>query len=274
MIFNFRDTKDAKTLDGHEPSYFAPLSRVMPQKMPSGTDLNTCVKTGVYYFGGLATDYTNTPNDTAHNGVMIVNTFNENTTGMERTTQLYFSPNQNKFYFRTALGSVTEWKPWQEVFTTSGGTVATDGTTPLRLKNNTADCLFLQMQGKSGVLGYFAMNGVNKPTFITADSTPYDFLHTGNMASHVLPLTGGTIAAASASGLRIKNTAGTSEWLQLEGKDGILGRIGFDKVDNLMVTNGAVTKAYVVHHDGNSAKTVISNTAPSDTTALWIDTSA
>ncbi len=161
-------------------SNYAPLSRVVPQKMSSGTDLNTCVKTGVYYFGGLATDYTNTPNDSAHNGVMIVNTFNENATDMERIAQLYFSPNQNKFYFRTALGSVTAWKPWQEVFTTSGGTVATDGTTPLRLKNNTADYLFLQMQGKSGVLGYFAMNGVNKPVFITADSTVYDILHTGN----------------------------------------------------------------------------------------------
>ena len=62
----------------------------------------------------------------------------------------------------------------------TGGTVATDGTTPLRLKNNTADVLYLQMLGASGVLGYFAMNGKDKPSFISTTGAVSDILHTGN----------------------------------------------------------------------------------------------
>lgn len=64
-----------------------------------------------------------------------------------------------------------------------GGTVSADNTTPLRLKNNLGDNLYLQCLGSSGTLGFFGFIGKDRPVFIGSDAaTVRDLLHTGNSA--------------------------------------------------------------------------------------------
>ena len=292
---------NAKTLDGHNADYFAPLSLLNAQKMDVGTDLDNCTEVGIYFFDSYATNYLNTPSNTAHNGIMVVKRRSN-----IRIVQEYTSVNTGITYTRTYGGT---WRPWREVFTTdggnvngnvviysyeaenrlhylqnslrcvyqkvfdtggyelydktnskpiinstadgittfngtasgnlplSGGTVATDGTTPLKLKNNTGDALFLQMQGKSGVLGWFAMNGVNKPVFITADSTVYDFLHTGNKPT-------GTYTGNGSATARTINTGGIGRGMIVTG----------DGYYSLVTPSGAIYAYYGTNDSVKSLK--------------------
>jgi len=153
-----------------------------------------------------------------------------------------------------------------------GGTISTDGTTPISLKNNIADVLYLQCLGASGILGYFGFRGKDRPIFIKSDaSTVCDLLHTGNMTSHVLSLTGGTVTN-EITPLEIKTTnTGNQVRLKFSGASGTLGWLGYVGADNPVVFD-TVGVAKSLHHDGNSSKVHVGTSAP-DTSSVWIDTS-
>ena len=171
-----------------------------------------------------------------------------------------------------------------------GGTVATDGTTPLRLKNNSADALYLQMLGASGVLGYFAMNGKDKPSFISTTGAVSDILHTGNVASYALPIGGGvcygdiqvaaTNTGVNAGVLALSNYIGNSYFCNRHKTSGKFRQLFIaseefeTNTENALKYEASDMAAVTVHHDGNSAKVHIYPSAPSDTSALWVDTSA
>ena len=118
-----------------------------------------------------------------------------------------------------------------------------------------------------------------------------------------LPLNGGgKVSKTSALPFGIENTSGTTCYASFYGKDGVLGYLGFIEQDSpvfvtadqtvakrllhngnfseyaLPLAGGNVDSLTVsnktVHHDGNSAKVHIGTSAPSDTSSLWIDTSA
>ena len=143
---------NAKTLEGHRASYFAPLTMLAGQRMATGTDLNNCIDIGTYYFDSLATNYANVPNSTAHNGVMNVRKWDNN-----RIVQEYFSINTGVMYTRT--GSVDSWNPWKEVFTTNGGTIngritltASDNQPVFEINNNESQGWLI---ANSSYLGFY-----------------------------------------------------------------------------------------------------------------------
>lgn len=104
-------------------------------------------------------------------------------------------------------------------------------------------------------------------------------------ASGNLPLTGGRIPWVYVEGtnnvpMRVYNNGGVSNnvWVQYHGKDkAVLGRLGFDGLNNpCFYGESPMNKMIPLHHDGNSAKVHIGDTAPNDTTGnvLFINTSS
>ena len=99
-------------------------------------------------------------------------------------------------------------------------------------------------------------------------------LHTGNMSSHVLPLTGGTVKSDSTVPIRVNSTNTQGMTLIDFQRDGASqGYLGFSGADNPIFYSATKGNKSLLH-TGNSAKVHIGTSAPSDTSALWIDTSA
>ena len=100
------------------------------------------------------------------------------------------------------------------------------------------------------------------------------FATTADLANY-FPISGGTVKTSSAEGVTIERQS-SAEYMQarigFRRTDVYYGGLGFSSVDNpLFITTSGVEKK--LHHDGNSAKVVVSASAPSDTSALWVDNS-
>lgn len=118
-------------------------------------------------------------------------------------------------------------------------------------------------------------------------STSYIVLHTGNLAQHALSIDGGTlngkITAPGVIVYRIVNDVTYNGFLGIanNGRAGVYHQTAgvTDAVMYVSPTDfsyqptvDGVTTNYPIHHDGNSAKVIQSTSAPSDTTAVWVDT--
>lgn len=147
------------------------------------------------------------------------------------------------------------------------------------VSDNAKDYTIRVIEGSKGVLDI--MNGDNAgkrlridTNSLTGVNTP---LHTGNMASHVLPLTGGTINITNNMDFRrasdvvigVKNTTS-------DGKTSYISMQAAGAANNVYIGNNdgepyviGKTVGYILH-TGNSAKVVINKTAPSDESALWV----
>ena len=117
--------------------------------------------------------------------------------------------------------------------------------------------------------------GSSGQMYIDGGKTP---IHTGNMASHVLPLTGGTLTGD----LKFKKSGYPTETriINYNGATFIRDYTDENNYTDLSITqagnllhkhkrDGKITENTVLH-TGNSAPVVIQETAPSDTTALWV----
>ena len=91
-------------------------------------------------------------------------------------------------------------------------------------------------------------------------------------ASGNLPLNGGgTVQANKAQPLIIKRTDTDSNVrIQFDGPNGSMGSLGFLRADTPMFLPSSGSGNKELLHTGNSAKVVVSETAPSDTSALWV----
>ena len=220
MIFNFKDTTDAKTLDGHSADYF--LSK-------TGTASNS------EKLGGHEPSYFAEKTDLAN---YLPLTGGGDVTGKVNFKASYAAP---VTVDRLANGST----PW---------------------------LAFLSNGVHNGQVG---VSADGKLVFMgKSDNSARDVLHTGNMTTHVLPLNGGgTVQKNGAIPIALQNTEGSTTLIQFYGKDGNLGYLGISTANTpIFRTTDGTYKDLL--HTGNSVKTVISNTAPTDTTALWVDTSA
>ena len=203
---------------------YAPLSLLTAQKMPTGTDLNTCIDVGVYYFDGVATNYVNTPSSTAHNGIMVVRNY-----GTNRIVQEYISYNTGVAY--TRVGTKDDLKPWRELFTTDGGTVkgnvtvntTEDSYRTINLQNATRALEFALYGG--GVFRLY--DGTNNKNIIVSNAdgtTTFNGTASGN-----LPLNGeGTVKR-----IYVKNAnTGNGDVRKLDGADFDYGFYFTDKSMN------------------------------------------
>lgn len=97
-----------------------------------------------------------------------------------------------------------------------------------------------------------------------------DFAPKTDLANY-LPLTGGTVESDTYNILGIKNKSANGDaFTRYENGSNVLGYLGINAVGTPTFKNGEQTANYELLHTGNSAKVVISETAPSDTTALWV----
>ena len=85
-----------------------------------------------------------------------------------------------------------------------------------------------------------------------------------------LPLSGGTLTAQHYLPLGLKNANGNNSYVQFEGKDGALGYLGFESANTLRLLSSVGGSLGDILHSGNSAKTAIQESAPSDTNSLWV----
>lgn len=254
MIFNFRDTKDAKTLGGHEAEYFFP-------------------KSGGTIDGAINQSKTDTTAISRYlqNSTRKIQEF-INSTGSYGLSDV---TNGKNIIVSTADGTNTFNGTASGNLPLTGGTLKRADFVLLTLESTLAgDRPTIKFVGTSGTLGYLGFEETQNPCYFTASGASRTLLHTGNMASHVLPLSGGgTVQKNGAIPIALQNTEGSTTLIQFYGKDGNLGYLGISTANTpIFRTTDGTYKDLL--HTGNSAKTVISNTAPSDTTALWIDTSA
>lgn len=105
---------------------------------------------------------------------------------------------------------------------------------------------------------------------VNGSANTFNGTATGN-----LPLIGGGTVEGSGTTPLIIRSWSSSIYLDFENvNEKKLGAFGFMEENKPVFVNNAYDKVYPLHHDGNSAKVHIGTSAPSDTTALWIDTSA
>ena len=111
-------------------------------------------------------------------------------------------------------------------FPKSGGTLSAPGTTVLSIKNTRDGELraFVKFEGAEE-MGRLGFNGVDVPVVYSSTLGTRPILHTGNMADHVLPLSGGTVQNSSREMLRLKNTSGTAVGIGFYTQDTKVGEL-------------------------------------------------
>lgn len=151
----------------------------------------------------------------------------------------------------------------------TGGTVGngSDTAVPLVLTRKNGNYTELGFSGSDGVLGYLGFSSVDNPVFEnSARNAAYPLLHTGNMADHVLPKTGGELASGSREILTLARTSGNLASLVFKGNGSKMGELGFDGTDRPAYWDSTGASAKLLLHTGNSAKVVINSARPNDTT--------
>lgn len=189
-------------------------------------------------------------------------------------------------------GSKT-WRGWQTLVSTAdlatalakylpltGGTVGPLATNNLNvIIDGASDVTSRVMNSVRSIIQRVYANGAYRLHDITNNkeiiySSPSGEENTFNgRATENLPFSGGEIVSEIYYPLGLYNTAYEHCFINYKGKSGRVGSLGFYTQNNpsFMDTDGNVKSLL---HTGNSAKVHIGTSAPSDTSALWIDTSA
>lgn len=286
---------DSNKLGGHESGYFAPLADVSKlshtfRGQINVSDFNEVTEGGIYYCV-VDSEPANAPlGRFTYNGVLEVKTADD---------KVYqtFIRSYDFSILRRARKNATEWTEWKTDATTSdlanyfpltGGTV--NGTVSIKgilavgdpnLSEGVQDILRnanRSLKNELGANGDYALWDSTNSRYIiksTRDGT-HTFYGTasgitGNKLSKAL-----TVEDGKGTILELVATGGNNVYTRYVGMSGTLGLLGFVGADNpvLVGSDGATVRK--LHHDGNSAKVHIGDTAPNDTTGqvLFINTSS
>lgn len=280
MIFNYRATKDAKTLEGHGAEYFAKTEELFGNaKSYANLDFDTLVETKMYTASGtpLALGAKNYPVNST--GLLIVE-------GGAVVSQKYIT-HDGEIYERSKLNTTGRaWSKWEKVTTLTallaelakyipktGGTF----TGNVRITGSTeADSGFIVgndngnislVVSSAGSVGLWAsmlnkwLIYANKDGKVEVNGTA-----TGNLSLYG----GGTVNGGyTVLGINnnVSNNGVAMKFSALDETFGFFGFAGKD-IPVFIPNTGSGSKA--LHHDGNSARVHINQTAPSDTAALWV----
>lgn len=276
MIFNIKETRDAKTLEGHGAEYFATA-----EAMGHGDRLTTSILekaltlgAGVYNFSLDRGNYTGDDLPNKYYAYGMASVYRSTTT---KGTTVILWGGQYDLPIAVNMHDGTNWFGWDTLFTSAGGTIdgnvtfATEEalTRYLRLKNSKR-----QITHQIGEDGSYRLNDNTNGGNSIISSTPTGTNTFNGTASKNVLSVNGTAHMSTLGGFMFSRNSGTVCTPKYEGNGVILGYLGFGAVDSpiMYTADGKYSRSLL--HTGNSAKTVISSTAPSDTTALWIDTSA
>lgn len=216
-----------------------------------------------------------------HATIRVKNSANGSYTGTSVTLWGYFASPSRHFAvnYRTSSGT---WLGWQIFATTAdlanylplsgGGTVT--GTFRVRQVDNgyaslnknhsaTADYgTMLKDVTADGKESYVEIDTTNKRfRYKDADGTLRDILHTGNVGSYALPISGGKVSASGAVNFSLENTSGAVVMQEFINYLGTCGYLGFQAVDKPIFRTSGGTYNDILH-TGNSAKCVVVDTDP------------
>lgn len=274
MIFNYKPTKDAKTLDGHGAEYFVSAFELVE-------NANDITKSGFY----KCTQ--NIPFDYGIANVIMVGDIGGDS---NIPTQIAFGIDLNPttrdlIAIRSYVGD--SWAEWTRVvkiadlanyLPLTGGTIngellfkkAENGYGKIQKANADADygTYVSDFSADGNAIGLRVCANEGK-IYHVKGSASNEILHTGNIADHVLSKNGGRLTRQDNVIMELESTHQNFPLIGFFGTGGQLGNLGFNGVGNPCYAENNGT-ARTLHHDGNSAKVVISSTAPSDTSALWV----
>jgi len=171
----------------------------------------------------------------------------------------------------------TEWvdnNPLHYLSLSGGGIVEAQTPHPFGIKNSLTDeSCYVNFNSKTGLLGYLGFYW-DKPVYIDGATSALRYLlHEGNVGEYALVKNGGVIGDGKDHyPLVVKGNNGSRKaWIGFR-DDTDLGFLGMTGVNNPVFTKNDLVTSYSLHHDGNSAKVVQATSAPTDTTAVWVDT--
>jgi hypothetical protein len=277
---------NADKLDGYDAADFL-LSNGTLKNFNVVTDLDSfCTGIGLF-----SESTTNKPGDTWW---LVISGGDHNT-----RTQVAFSLfNSVGVKIRYCSGGV--WSVWNNLNTDclplSGGTVSAN-TSPLTINATGTTYSLIPFQSKGVALGYLGLSAANTPVYAGTDGVPLVLLHTGNYkklitelnanvaderaiatvpddynnafkirgikTNDVIGITGTNFTYSTVLGVRgwSDSSGGNAHEFALHGGGEIYHRYGDSKVWNVWRK---------LLHTGNSVPVVVSTTAPTDTTAVWI----
>ena len=257
IIKGTKKVGNAKTLDGHGAEYFASSEILNENILEKSLTLNVGVHN--YHLGN------NYPTSTLPN----VNYVWGSATVFIRSKGSPFvilwgikAPSINcPPTFNYYNGA--EWSGWNDLFTTAGGTVTgdiTQQTEGKRVMHNLKNDKRRVYQEITTDGTYYLFDDTNKTSIIRSelDGTAR-FVGT---ASGNLPLTDATATNFSVG----KHNQMGFPAIRFIGN----GYIGISNDGELRAYDDTVKSKGIILHTGNSAKVVVGETAPSDTSALWV----
>ena len=279
---NATNAGNANALGGHAPDYFAKRGFGLGSDTANDatadtiiTDLNNATKCGWYYVSDSVT--ANTPSGFSKAAIVLVSA-RSNAGICQEYLDLANKKSAKRFLYG---GSWTEWvgeatlSDLANYLPLTGGTVTGD----INQKVDTETFIMHQLRNaKRNVYFQVAPDG----GFYLYDATVGKYIFNANLAggytwqgtaSGSLSLVGGTVGDGSAlSALKVKGTTAALLGF-LNSDNGVLGYLGFNASGN-PIYQDSINAGHSLLHTGNSAKVHIGTSAPSDTSALWIDTSA
>lgn len=280
---------DANKLGGHEAEYFASAEAVknnaLWNELTSGFDLNNALGKYRTQNSSIVASISNAPSGMGASGEINIEWYpsaSNNSYGMQILRQ--HTNGKSKVWFRTKDG--TTWNIWNEVATTAelakylplesamAQEILVNSAVIAKLRSKTGNKVMLHLIGTDGTTGYLGTDGVNIPVFQTTGGVVQKLLHTGNMASYVLPKTGGKITGTGYFPFEVEGTSSYNEnYIRFSSNGTVLGSLGFYGANNprFVSTDGVASHLL---HTGNSAKVHVGTSAPSDTTSVWFDTSS
>ena len=183
-----------------------------------------------------------------------------------------YDETNNKYIFLTTLGGGYTW------YGTATGNLPLEGGTLTRTarkilildnthESATGAAIGYSVKGTS--LGEIGVS-VDKVPFYNNGAAEYGLLHTGNFSSYALPLTGGKISGGYTP-LTINNgSTNNGVAIGFSAIGAAFGFLGFQGVDKPVYIPSVGSGSKSLLHTGNSAKTAIQESAPSDTNSLWV----
>lgn len=180
----------------------------------------------------------------------------------------------------------------------TGGTLSGSLTVPVinikgynngysRIYKNNSDTvdygtLFRDYDADGNSMALVLQGGNQIAATMDKDGNMYSILTENNVGSYALPINGGKITGTLWSSIDGKGQSGFSglnnvAHIDTKNTDGTAHKqlklfANNDISKCLSVRDFVKAIEYTVHHDGNSSKVVQATSAPSDTTAVWVDT--
>lgn len=290
LATNATNAGNANALGGQPLGYFAPKTSLTDYVKADGSNawVSSVNNLNDFYTGITVVRYCeNVPND----NWWLVISGGEGGTTVQTAYHLHGVETPKQRY--CAGGT---WSGWfdlnKDYLPLTGGTVEGNANVMLGLNSKLSDSNRIVFSYNGSQLGQIGFNGINNPIFMDTGSVIHTLLHTGNVAGYALPLDGntplegntlgisqnrGSVNADDAHvGLKTHTTKGDTEnyrYLMVLNAS----QYGTADIGSAIFLRDCVNgyrRNYMLHHDGNSAKVHIGTSAPSDTSALWIDTSA